>query len=60
VILASVLFFGGIAPRFERVGVRYMILSLAVIMLILGVYRLLTLPVEEAEVPGFLGTILHP
>ena len=45
VILASVLFLGGIAPRFTWRPIRIGILVLAVLLLALGLYNLITYPV---------------
>ena len=45
VILASVLFFAGIAPRFDWLPVRVAVVVVALALLILGIYNIVTYPV---------------
>ncbi|NIM94851.1 MAG: hypothetical protein GTO18_14215 [Anaerolineales bacterium] len=46
VLLATVLFFAGIATQFEWQPIRWALLGLGSIMLIYGIYTLLTLPIQ--------------
>jgi hypothetical protein len=46
VILASVLFLAGIAPRFEWLPVRVVIIVIAFVLLGLGVYNIVTYPIS--------------
>lgn len=46
VILASVLFFAGIAPRFDWLPVRAVVIAVALILLVLGLYNIATYPVS--------------
>lgn len=45
VILASVLFFAGIAPRFDWLPVRVMVVVAALALLVIGIYNIATYPV---------------
>jgi hypothetical protein len=45
VLLATVLFFAGIATRFEWQPIRWVLLAIGIGLLIFGVYNLLTLPI---------------
>ena len=45
VVLATVLFFAGIATRFEWQPIRWMLLAIGIGLLIFGVYNLLSLPI---------------
>jgi hypothetical protein len=45
VLLASVLFFAGIATRFEWYGIRWILLIFGALMLFIGLFNMFTLPV---------------
>ena len=45
VLLATVLFFAGIATRFEWQPIRWVLLAVGLVLLIFGVYNLLSLPI---------------
>ncbi len=45
VLLATVLFFAGIATRFEWQPIRWVLLAIGIGLLVFGVYTLLSLPV---------------
>lgn len=46
VLLASVLFFAGMTTRFEWQFIRWVLLVFAAFMLVIGLYNVLTLPIE--------------
>ena len=46
VILASVLFLGGIATRFKAMSARWVIIIFSLVILIYGLSRLLSLPIN--------------
>ena len=45
VLLATVLFFAGIATRFEWQQIRWVLLAIGIGLLVFGVYTLLSLPI---------------
>jgi len=45
VLLATVLFFAGIATRFEWQPIRWALLGVGIALLVFGVYNLLSLPI---------------
>jgi len=48
VLLATVLFFAGIATRFEWQPIRWVLLGIGIMLLVFGVYNLLSLPIARS------------
>lgn len=48
VLLATVLFFAGIATRFEWQPIRWVLLGIGIILLVFGVYNLMSLPIASS------------
>ncbi len=55
VVFATVLFFGGVAPKLERRWSRLIATGLAVVFFVAGTWTLLSLPVELGDELFFLG-----